>query len=133
MWELFQNEKAKGYGIISDIMYLLEAIPNGRHRTKVGLGLRQAWFLNSVLLNMETWHNLQDHQLKELKTLDNFLIQQIIGAHSKVPVELLFLETSAIPIDFVLTSRRLNYLHTILNRRDNGLTKNIYMAQKQNQ
>ena len=110
-------------------MYLLEAIPNGRHRTKVGLELRQAWFLNSVLLNMETWHNLQDHHLKELMTLDNFLIQQIIGANSKVPVELLFLETSSTPIGFVLTSRRLNYLHTLLNRSDNELTKKIYMAQ----
>ena len=124
------KQKAKGYGIISDIMYLLEAIPNGRHRTKVGLELRQAWFLNSVLLNMETWHNLQDHHLKELMTLDNFLIRQIIGANSKVPVELLFLETSSTPIDFVLTSRRLNYLHTLLNRSDNELTKKIYMAQK---
>ena len=78
---------------------------------------------------MEKWHNLQDHHLKKLKTLYNFLIQQIIGAHSKVPVELLFLETSAIPIDFVFTSRQLNYLHTILNTKDNELTKNIYMAQ----
>ena len=78
---------------------------------------------------MEKWHNLQDHHLKKLKTLDNFLIQQIIGAHSKVPVELLFLETSSIPIDFVFTNRQLNYLHTILNTKDNELTKNIYMAQ----
>ena len=124
------KRKAKGYGIISDIMFLLEAIPNGRHRTKVGLELRQAWFLNSVLLNMETWHNLQDNHLKELMTLDNYLIRQIIGAHSKVPVEFLFLETSAIPINFVLTSRRLNYLHIILNRSDEELTKQIYTAQK---
>ena len=65
------KHKAKGYGIISDIMYLLEAISNERHRTKVGLELRQVWFLYLVLLNMETWHNLQDHHLKELKTLDN--------------------------------------------------------------
>ena len=52
------KRRAKGYGIISDIMYVLEAIPNGKKRTKVGLELRQAWFLNSILLNMETWHNL---------------------------------------------------------------------------
>ena len=109
-------------------MYLLEAIPNGRYRTKVGLELRQAWFFNSVLLNMETWHNLQDHHLKELMTLDQYLLRQIIGAHSKVPVEFLFLETSAIPINYVLTSRRLNYLHILLNRSDEELTKQIYTA-----
>ena len=111
-------------------MYLLEAIPNGKHRTKVGLELRQAWFLNSILLNMESWHNLRDEQLKELMVLDQYLIRKIIGAHSKVPVELLFLETSAIPIDFILTSHRLNYLHTIGSMGDNELTKKIYFAQK---
>ena len=58
------KQRAKGYGIISDIMYVLEAIPNGKKRTKVGLELRQAWFLNSILLNMETWHNLKDNDLK---------------------------------------------------------------------
>ena len=31
---------------------------------------------------------------------------------------------------FVLTSRRLNYLHIILNRSDDELTKQIYDAQK---
>ena len=54
------RRRAKGYGIISDIMYVIEAITNGKKKTKVGLELRQAWFLNSVLLNMETWHNLQE-------------------------------------------------------------------------
>ena len=124
------KRKAQGYGIIADIMYLLKAIPNGKHRTKVGFELRQAWFLNSVLLNMESWHNLKDHQLKELKVLDQYLLRKIVGAHSKVPVEFLYLETSAIPIDFILTSRRLNYLHTILKGGDNEITKKIYFAQK---
>ena len=36
------KRKVQGYGIIADIMYLLGAIPNGKHRTKVGLELRQA-------------------------------------------------------------------------------------------
>ena len=40
--------KSHGYGILADTMYLIEAIPKGKHRTKVGLELRQAWFLNSI-------------------------------------------------------------------------------------
>ena len=31
------KQKSQGYGIIADIMYLLGAIPNGKHRKKVGL------------------------------------------------------------------------------------------------
>ena len=59
--------KAQGYGIITDFRYLLEAIPNAKHRTKVVLELRQAWFLNSVLLYMESRHNLLRHHLKKIK------------------------------------------------------------------
>ena len=45
------KRRAKEYGIISDIMYIIYAIPNGKIQTKVGLQLRQSWFLNSLLLN----------------------------------------------------------------------------------
>ena len=43
---------------------------------------------------METWHNLKDKELNDLKKLDQYLLRKIIGAHSKVPVEFLYLETS---------------------------------------
>ena len=62
--------------------------------------------------------------------LDQYLIRKIIGAHSKVPIDFLYLETSAIPVDFVLTSRRPNYLHTVLSQSDSEMTKRIYLAQK---
>ena len=110
-------------------MYVLEAIPNGKKRTEVGLELRRAWFLNSILLNMETWQNLKDNDLREINKLDNFLLGKMVGAHSKVPIEFLFLETAALLIDFILKSRRVNYLHTILNREKSELTHKIYLAQ----
>ena len=75
----------------------------------VGLELRQSWFLNSILLNMGTWHNIVSNDLKELKKLDNYLIRKIIGAHSKVTVEFfLYLKTSATPTEFILKSTRID-------------------------
>ena len=59
-------------------------------------------------------------------------MRQIIGSHSKVPIELLYLETSSIPIEFILASRRLNYLHNVLTKNDNELVKSVYFAQKVN-
>ena len=47
-------------------------------------------------------------------------------------MEFLYLETSATPIEFILKSRRINYLHTLLSRSDSELTKKIYHAQKCN-
>ena len=81
---------------------------------------------------METWHNVQDSDLQVFMKLDQYLIRQIVGSHSKVPIEFLYLETSAIPVDFILTSRRLNYLHTVLSRSDSEMTKRRYLSQKSN-
>ena len=53
----------------------------------------------------------------------------MVKGHSKVPLEFLFLETGAIPVRFMISSRRLNYLQTILKREDDELTKRIYRAQ----
>ena len=114
------------------LVYIVDSIPNSKRRIKVGLQLRQSWFLNSILLNMETWHNVQDSDLQIFMKLDQYLIRQIVGSQSKVPIEFLYLETSAIPVDFILTSRRLNYLHTVLSQSDSEMTKRIYLAQKSN-
>ena len=57
-------------------------------------------------------------------------MRQIVGSHSKVPIELLYLETSSLPIEFILASRRLNYLHNVLTKNDNELVKSVYLAQK---
>ena len=50
----------------------------------------------------------------------------------KVPSEMLYLETSEIPIKYVVIARRLLYLQTILKRHDNEITKIIYTAMKEN-
>ena len=42
------------------------------------------------------------------------------------------METAAIPIDYILASRRINYLHNILTKEDSELVKRVYIAQKNN-
>ena len=101
---------SRGRGIISEIISILEEIPTGKRRIQMGMALRQAWFLNSVLINSEVWHNINKSDIEKLTVLDNTLMRSIIGAHSKVPVEMLFLERAQIPIKYVLSSHRMNYL-----------------------
>ena len=55
-----------------------------------------------------------------------------MGCHSKVPIELLYLETSSLPIEYIFTSRRLNYLHNILTKKEDEIVKCVYNAQKLN-
>ena len=59
-------------------------------------------------------------------------MRKIVGCHSKVPIESAHrnLETNTIPLDFILASCRLNYLHNIFSRTDDELTKRVYEQQK---
>lgn len=127
------NRRAKGFGIIADIMQILEAIGDNIKRVKVGLQLRQAWFVNALLVNVEVWHNVLKKDIDVLTQLDNYLMRTILKAHSKVPTELLYLETGTIPVEFVITSRRVNYLHNILRRDDEELVARVYSVQKRKQ
>ena len=123
------TRRARGFGIISDITQILNHIQDSKRRTRVGLHLRQAWLINSILLNIEVWHNVLKKDTNIFLNLDHYLMRQITGAHSKVPVEFLYLETAAIPIDYILASRRVNYLHNILSKQDSELVKRVYIAQ----
>ena len=70
--------------------------------------------------------------IEKLTILDNCLMRYILGAHSKVPTEMLFLETAAIPIKYVIKCRRMIYLKEILDRKDNEIINKIYYTQKAN-
>ena len=54
------------------------------------------------------------------------------NAHSKTPVEFLYLETAAQPSKNVISSRRIMYLHNILSRNSDELVKRVFDAQKNN-
>ena len=70
--------------------------------------------------------------IEELEVVDRQLMRHIIGAHAKAPVEFLYLETGVIPLQHVISCRRLLYLKNILQREDNELIKRIYKAQLDN-
>ena len=122
-----QNRKQNGFGIVSQIV---NESPLGRWRTKSGLLLRKAMLVNSMLFNSEAWHGIVKDDIKILSRVDESLLQGLLSAHSKTPIKAFFLETGQIPITYIWASRRLNYLHTILKRNQNEITRKVYEAQK---
>ena len=125
-----EERKAKGYWIVSEIIAILEEIPLGRYKLDIGLKLRQAMLLNGILFNSEAWHSVSEMEIKMLESVDEHLLRSLVKGHAKTPLEFLYLETGALPIRFILSSRRLMYHQTILHRDDKELTKRIYAAQK---
>ena len=56
----------------------------------------------------------------------------LVKGHSKTSIEFLYLESGALPIRFLISTRRLLYLQTILKRPQEELTRRVYIAQKSN-
>ena len=122
----------KAVASFSVIRAILEDIPLGTYRTQVGLELRRALFVNSVLFNCETWHSLKDSDLKDLNLIDHQLLRYICSAQAKTPLEFLFLETGSFSLSHIISSRRMNYFFEIITRADSELIKRVYKAQKEN-
>ena len=101
-----EERKGKGYGIVSEIIAILEEIPLGRHKLEIGLKLRQAMLINGILFNSEAWHSVSETELRILEVIDEHLLRALVKGHAKTHIEFLFLDTGSIPI---IASRRLMY------------------------
>lgn len=88
-------------------------------------------FLNGILFNSEAWHGLTSANVAALEKLDKALLRSILKAHKGTTSELLYLETGAIPIKWVIAQRRINFLKHILSRDNKELIRKIYSAQKE--
>ena len=124
------NRIAKGWGKVSEILALVNEAPLGSFRVQAGLILRKAMLVNGTLFNSEAWHGISSSQIEAFEKIDQALLKGLIGAHSKIPIPAIYLETAQIPMRFILACRRILYLHTILNRSPEDLINRVYKAQK---
>jgi hypothetical protein len=110
---------------MSEILAFIEEIPLGKYKMEIGLKLRQAMLIIGMLFNSEAWHSLSSNEIKIIESVDEYLLRGLVRGHSKTPLEFLYLEGGAVPIRFLISSMRMVYLKTILNRNYEELTKRI--------
>ena len=82
-----EERKNKGYGIVSEILAILEEIPLGRYKHEIGLRLRQAMLLNGILYNSESWHAVTETELRMLDMVDKHLLRPLVEGYSKTPLK----------------------------------------------
>ena len=128
--DTIESRIAKAWSYVSEIAAILNEFPFGNKRIQVGLMLREAMFLNGVLHSCEAWHGVGATQIAQLETVDHHLMRTILEANSKTPTEFLYLETGALPVKYVITSRRMNYLKHIHMLEEHELVKRIFQAQR---
>ena len=87
--------------------------------------------MNGILYNSEAWHCLTETQIKQFQIIDNILLRKLFNAHSKTSKTFLHLETGTMPIRYIIASRRLNYLHNILSRKEDDLILRMFNAQSE--
>ena len=127
-----EERVAKGFGIVSEISALVSEIPLGSYKIDMGLKLRQAMLQNGTLFNSEAWHSVKDNEIEALERVDESLLRSLLQAHSKVPLEFLFLETGSVSVRHLVSNRRMNFLRTIITRDDEELTKRVLRGQQDN-
>ena len=128
--DTIDDRKNKSIGRVNQITSILSSISFGFFYMDIALVLRESMLLNGILTNSEVWYNVKNEHIKVLESADKDLMRKILDAHSKTATELFFLETGKIPIQFVISKRRLNYLWQILTRTNDELIKKVYTTQK---
>ena len=119
----------KGLGIMKQILSILEELCFGKHFFTVFKILRESLFLNSILLNSEVWYNMKKTDIEELEKVDNILLKKVLEVPSSTPTAILHLELGTVPIRFILKTRRLMFLHYVLQEDENSLLYKFLMAQ----
>ena len=87
-----QSKANMGLGIISQIMFLLSDISLGSHYFKIAKILRESMFVNGLLLSAEAWYDVTEQDIRKLEEVDESILRNILNAHSKTPIEALYLE-----------------------------------------
>ena len=79
--ENIASRRAKAFGIAGDIIAILEEVPLGPYRIDAGLCMRNAMFLNSILVNSEVWYGLNSSHYEILEQVDEYLLRKFLKAH----------------------------------------------------
>ena len=124
-----ESRISKGLGIVSQIMDILKSVSFGAHYFEIGALLRNSILINGMLTNCEVWYGMTQSEVSQLEEVDRLLLRQIFSVASTCPVEALYLELGCIPLGIVIKSRRVNYLHHLVTRKETEMLSKFFYTQ----
>ena len=71
-----EKRKSRGYGIVNDILAIVNEVPLSHWRIRAGLLMRQAMLINGTLFNTEAWHNVTTKDIVVLEKVDEALLRR---------------------------------------------------------
>ena len=122
--------RCKGLGIVRQITAILEDIPLGHHKYKIAVVLRNALLINSILYNSEIWYSPTTAELETLEQIDEMVFRGALSTPRTTPRPFLYLEMGCLPIRVIIKTRRLMYLHYLLNEDEDSLIHSFFQSQQ---
>ena len=120
---------AKGVGITSQIMTLLESVTLGEHYFTTSILLRESKFLNGILTNCDIWYGVNKEEINEFECIDRILLRKFLSAPISSPSESLYLELGIMDVETTIKARRINYLHYLCTRKENEMLSHFFNTQ----
>ena len=124
-----ESRISKGIAATNEVMSILNNNYFGPFYFQVFVTLRNALFINSILSNSSAWYNLKQYDIDKLSKCDASLITKGLSANPKTSSIFIYLEMGMTPVAFILKSRRLLFLHYILNESEDSTLFKFFHAQ----
>jgi hypothetical protein len=131
--KLDQNIKErfnKGVGKTNEIISILREVSFGPHYFETAVLFRNSILMNSMLCSTEALLGLTQSHVEKLEQVDRIFFRRLFEVPRCTAIESFYIETSSIPVRFLLVSRRLLFYWTILQKDDDELVKKVFNAQK---
>ena len=129
--ENIQMRHNKGIGICNQILSVLKEVSFGVFHFEMGLLFRTTQLLNGILFNTEALFSITEKHVLLLEDCDKYLMRSLFNAEMGNPIESFNIETSTVPLRFVLRGRRIMYYWTLLQKGQEELAKRVFLAMRE--
>ena len=120
----------KGIGKVNEIMSMLQEVSFGPHYFQMAMLFRSSILLSSILCNAEVLYGVTKSHLEKLEQADRTFFRRLFEVPNCTTIEAFHLETSTIPIRYLLMKKRLNYYWDILQLDESELVKKVFNGQR---
>ena len=127
---LLRDRKNKATRCLISCLSECYTVTRGAKAIKSLLLLYITVYLPTIIFNCEAWDNLTGEDMKLLQVLQMKFLKRVLQVPKSTPNCLVLLELGITPIELVIKSRQLNFLHHILNLSEDDPVKMAYYEQK---
>ena len=83
-----------------------------------------------MLCSSEALYGITNSHIEKLEQVDRLFFRRLFQVPNCTAIEAFYLETSSLPIRYILMGRRLIYLWDILQKNESELVRKVFNSQK---